>query len=89
MSKLVRALVASSGADLQLASRVTQIKKLNANEYEVSYTSGGVDIKTVADAVVIAAPFEWTGVQVYKMATTFLSTLTLKVYISDRLQPTL
>ena len=64
MSKLVRALVASSGADLQLASRVTQIKKLNANEYEVSYTSGGVDNKIVADAVVIAAPFEWTGIEI-------------------------
>ncbi|XP_071784545.1 uncharacterized protein [Asterias amurensis] len=67
MSKLVRGLVESSGADLNLNSRVTHIIRKTQEEasqqYTVKYVTDGVAHEIDADAVVIAAPLEWADIK--------------------------
>ena len=69
MSQLVRGLVESSGADLNLNSRVTHIIRKTqedaSQQYTVKYVTDGVDHEIDADAVVIAAPLEWAGKSIF------------------------
>ena len=59
--QLPRALVNASKADLHLNTKVHTITKSNT-EYTIGYTSDGRNESiATADAIVIAAPLEWTG----------------------------
>ncbi|XP_070578231.1 uncharacterized protein [Ptychodera flava] len=63
-SKLPMALLSASGATAQYQSIVTSLTQNTDKSYSVDYrTETGKTATVHADAVVIAAPLEWTGIE--------------------------